>query len=417
MKALLISTYNAGGAGLATCRLHRGLLDIGVASQVLVQTKKRNDRAMIAPKTKVGKGIASLRQTLSGLPLHLYPQREDAMFSVPWLPSAIAPQVNQLNPDVINLHWISHGYLQIETIARFNKPIVWTLHDMWPFTGGCHYSQGCDRYMASCGTCPQLHSDKRWDLSRWIWQRKANIWKNLDLTIVTPSYWLAECASASSLFRNLRIEVIPNGLDTQRYKPMSRQLAREWLNLPQDKQLVLFGSANVNDRRKGWDLLQQALGSLSQSIWRDRIELIVFGFSELNIETDLGFKSYYLGELNDDVSLALVYAASDVFVTPATQDNLPNTVMEAIACATPCVAFKIGGMPDMIEHQQNGYLAQPFNVEDLAQGIVWVLENQERHQKLCECAEQKAKAEFSIERQARRYQSLFTELIDSTPKT
>lgn len=179
MKPLLISTSDASGAGLAACRLHKGLQSLGVTSQVLVQTKKRGDKEVIAPKTKLGKGIAGLKPTLSALPLYLYPQRDSAMFSLPWLPDVVASQVKQLNPDVINLHWIAKGFLQIETIAKFKKPIVWTLHDMWAFTGGCHYDQGCDRYMVSCGSCPQLHSDKDWDLSRWIWQRKAKSWKIL----------------------------------------------------------------------------------------------------------------------------------------------------------------------------------------------------------------------------------------------
>jgi glycosyltransferase involved in cell wall biosynthesis len=282
---------------------------------------------------------------------------------------------------------------------------------MWPFTGGCHYSQECDRYTDSCGACPKLHSHQSWDLSRWVWQRKGKAWNDLKLTVVTPSLWLAKCASSSSLFKDVRVEVIPNGLDTQTYKPITRQLARDLINLPQDKYLVLFGAMYPNsDRRKGFHLLQPALQSLSQSGWQERIELAVFGASEPNQATDMGFKSHYLGKFSDDISLAVVYAAADVFVAPSLQDNLPNTVMEAIACGTPCVAFNIGGMPDLIEHQQNGYLAQPFQVEDLAQGIAWVIENQQRHQKLCDRARQKALQEFTLEIQARRYESLYSEL-------
>jgi glycosyltransferase involved in cell wall biosynthesis len=166
-----------------------------------------------------------------------------------------------------------------------------------------------------------------------------------------------------------------------------------------------------SDRRKGFHLLQPALQSLSKSGWQDRIELVVFGASEPKEPADMGFKSHYLGRLSDEISLALVYAAADVFVAPSVQDNLPNTVMEAIACGTPCVAFNIGGMPDMIEHHSNGYLAQPYQVEDLAQGIAWVIDNRERHQKLCDRARQKAEQEFTLEIQARRYQSLFTDIL------
>ncbi|MEW6496178.1 MAG: glycosyltransferase, partial [Cyanobacteriota bacterium] len=268
-----------------------------------------------------------------------------------------------------------------------------------------------DRYNNSCGACPQLGSQKNEDLSRWVWQRKAKAWKNLNLTIVTPSHWLAKCASSSSLFQNLRIEVIPNGLDTQQYKPIPRQVARKILNLPQDKLLILFGAMYPNsDRRKGFHFLQQALQRLGATAWQNQAELVIFGASRPKEPIGLGLNAHYLGKLSDDISLAVVYAAADVFVAPSLEDNLPNTVMEAIACGTPSVAFNIGGMPDMIEHQHNGYLAKPFESEDLARGIVWVLENKERYQKLCDRARQKAEQEFTLEIQALRYKTLYSEI-------
>lgn len=406
MKVLHLNTSDIeGGAARSANRLHQGLQAIGVPSQMLVRAKFSADKAVIAEKAVITK----LGPPLNSWPLQLYPSRQRIMFSPQWLPDAIAPTVAQLNPDVVNLHWVCNGYLKIETIAKFNKPLVWTFHDMWAFTGGCHYSQECDRYTNSCGACPQLQSNKNWDLSRFVWQRKAKAWKHLDLTIVTPSLWLAKCARASSLFKNLRIEVIPYGLDTRSYKPVERQVARKLLNLPTDKQLVFCATS---DRRKGFHLLCPALQALSKSGWQDRIELVVFGSSPSENQIDLGVKTHYLGKLSDDISLNLVYAAADVFVAPSIQDNLPNTVMEAIACGTPCVVFNIGGMPDMIEHQQNGYLAQPYKIEDLAQGITWVLENTERHQKLCDRAREKAEQEFTLELQARRYLSLFTEIVD-----
>jgi glycosyltransferase involved in cell wall biosynthesis len=414
MKVLLISAFDTGGgAARAAYRLHCGLQIIGVSCQMLVQTKLSDDRTIVAPQTNVEKGIAKLGHTLDAIPLRFYRQRDKTEFSTQWSSDVILPRVVQLNPDLINLHGINEGFLQIETIAKFNQPIIWTLHDMWAFTGGCHYAQECDRYTDSCGACPQLRSSKNFDLSRWIWQRKSRAWKGTQLTLVSPSAWLAKCASSSSIFRNLRVEVIPNGLDTERYKPLNRQTARELLNLPQDKQLVLFGAINATSaRRKGFHLLQPALQSLCKLGWHDKIELVVVGSSQPDAETDIGFKTHYLGKLSDDISMALVYAAADVFIAPSTQDNLPNTVVEAIACGTPCVAFNIGGMPEIIEHQKNGYLAQSFEIEDLAHGVAWVLENRERHQKLGDRARKKAEQEFTEELQARRYASLFTEILD-----
>ncbi|NEO98674.1 MAG: glycosyltransferase [Symploca sp. SIO2E9] len=415
MKVLLLNTSDiTGGAARAAYRLHQGLQSIGIDSRMLVQYKSSNDNAVSAPTTRLEQSIARTRIAVDALPLKFYRQFENSTFSLKWLPDGIIPKIAQLAPEIINLHWTGEAFIQIETLAKLNRPLVWTLHDMWSFTGGCHYSGDCDRYTVSCGECPQLGSTRNWDLSRWVWQRKLKAWKNLNLTVVTPSSWLAKSASSSSLFQARRVELIPNSIDTQKYKPIKGQVARELLNLPQDKQLVLFGSLKAtSNKRKGFHLLQSALQDLSKSGWQHGLELVIFGASEPENPPDFGFKTHYLGTLSDDLSLALVYSAADVFVLPSIQENLANTVLEAIACGTPCVTFNIGGMSDMIEHQQNGYLAQPYKIEDLAQGIAWVLENQERHQKLSARARAKAEQEFTKEIQAHRYSSLFTEILAS----
>lgn len=412
MKVVLVNSSDTeGGAARAAYRLHQGLRGIGVSSQMLVKNKSSGDPNVISSQNTIANKFDKITSTLSNSPLGLYPERNPVIFSTEWMPDSLPDRVAKIDPDIINLHWVCGGYLQVESIPKFNKPLVWTLHDMWAFTGGCHYSEDCDRYTQSCGSCPQLHSHKESDLSRWVWQRKAKTWKNLNLTLVSPSIWLAKCASSSSLFKDFRVEVIPNGINTQKYKPINRHWAREILNLPQDKQIVLFGGAGgTGDRWKGFNLLVPALQSLSKSGWKDRIELLVFGSSQPEKPIELGFKAHYLGRLADDISLAIVYAAADVFVAPSVIDNLPNTVMEALACGIPSAAFNIGGLPDMIEHCSNGYLAKPFETEDLARGIAWVLENPERHQKLCVIARQKAEQEFTLEIQARRYLSVFSEL-------
>jgi len=412
MKVLLINSSDIqGGAARAAYRLHKGLKYIGVNSQMLVQKKSSDDKTVFAPKTKLSKGIARAKRSVDLLPLKFYPQRINTTYSLSWLADTIVPKVNEINPDIINLHWINAGFMQIETIAKLKRPLVWTLHDMWPFTGGCHYSGDCEGYLKSCGGCPQLGSSKNWDLSSWIWQRKAKAWRDLNLTIVTPSTWLANCARSSSLFKDLQIEAIPNGVDTQMYRPINKRVARELLNLPQDKQLILFGALRAtSDKRKGFHLLKPALEGLSKSGWKDSLELAVFGASQPENPPDFGLRTHYLGTCNDDISLALVYSAADVFVLPSTEENLANTVMEAIACGTPCVAFNIGGTSDMIEHEINGYLAQPFKVEDLAQGIAWLLENPERYEKLSYRAREKAEQNFTQEIQARRYLSVFNNI-------
>jgi glycosyltransferase involved in cell wall biosynthesis len=413
MKVCLLNySDGGGGAHIAAYRLHQGLRQLHVDSTVLVSEKTLDDITVLAKKNRLAKVWGKVAPILDRMPVSLYPIPNNLTYSAQWLPDRISPRIARINPDIINLHWVNSGYLQIETLAKFNKPIVWTLHDMWAFTGGCHYSGQCERYTNSCGACPQLESERDWDLSRWIWKRKSKSWKNLNLTILTPSQWLADCARQSSLFHGLRIEVIPNSLDTQCYKPIEPKLARDLLNLPQDKQFILFGSVHaISDARKGFQFLLPSLQKLSQTEGKEQIEILIFGASEPKDPIDFGFKVHYLGKQNDDISLSLLYSAADVFVAPSLEDNLPNTIMEALACGTPCVTFNIGGMPDMIEHRRNGYLAKPFDTEDLAQGISWVLSDQGRYQELAKYSRNKVEKEFTQEIQANRYLSLFEGLI------
>ncbi|MFM5901619.1 MAG: glycosyltransferase family 4 protein [Dolichospermum sp.] len=413
IKPLLINTNDInGGAARAAYRLHQGLKNIGVDSQMLVSNKDSDDHTVVGSTSKLSKGIGKLKPTLDSLPLQIYPQRDRSTYSVQWLPDNLAAQVAQLNPDIINLHWINAGYMQIETLAKFKKPIIWTLHDMWAFTGGCHYNKDCTNYTESCGACPQLYSNKEKDLSNWVWRRKAKAWKDLNLTIVTPSHWLADYARKSSLFQNLRIEVIANGLDAQVYKPIDQKIARNLLNLPLDRKLVLFGAIkSTSDRRKGFHLLEPALRKLSEDKnHKNDVELVIFGASPPSEVPNLGLPIHYLGRLNDDIALALLYSAVDVFIAPSVQDNLPNTVMESLACGTPCIAFDIGGMSDMIEHQQNGYLAKHFDIDDLVRGITWVLEDEERLRWLGGNGRKKVEQKFTLEIQAHNYLYIYENL-------
>ena len=413
MKPLILNTFDIeGGAARAAYRLHKGLQSIGLDSQMLVQTKSSDDHTVIGPQTKIQTGFGMIRPTLDALLLQLYPKRDNLIFSSAILPNNLVTKVANLNPDVINLHWVTRGFLKPKTIKHFNKPLIWTLHDMWPFTGGCHYDQGCSRYLESCGKCPLLHSSKNNDLSRWIWRRKQNAWKDVDITIVTPSHWLADCAKNSSLFHDYRIEVIPNGLDLNRFKPFDKHTAREILLLPQDKKLILFGAVNsTSDKRKGFQHLQSAMKNIDMNGWGNNFEVVVFGSSEPINSLELGLKIHYLGHLPGDIALSLLYAAADVMVVPSTQENLANTVMESLSCGTPCVAFNIGGMPDMIEHKHTGYLASPFNAEDLAKGIIWVLEDDERWQVLSHQARRKVEKEFDFQTAAKKYADLFEEIV------
>lgn len=410
LKVVHLSSYDIkGGAARAAYRLNIGLQAVGVDSVMLVQDKASDDDTILC---KNAGRHAALRPLLNKLPLLLYPKRTKGNFSPSFVSDNIQRTLNSFTPDIIHLHWINDGFLQIETLDTLGKPIVWTLHDMWAFTGGCHYDDGCAGYRDNCGRCPQLGSKKEYDFSRRIWLRKKKAWNNLDITIVTPSKWLLECAKASSIFSDRRMEVIPNALNIDVFKPLDIREARESLSLPEKKKLVLFGLAGaMDDNRKGFYFLMTALKELA--VHKDNLDLVIFGIPDLPWSPYTGLKSHCAGRIDDDTVLSKLYSAADVFVAPSLQDNLPNTVMESLACGTPVVAFNTGGIPDMVEHRINGYLAKPFDTADLANGIKWVLDVQERNNKLGAAAREKAVKKYSLERQARHYLRLYDELLEN----
>lgn len=409
MKVLHLSTSDLdGGAARAAYRLHQGLCEGGIDSQMLVRDRESLDNHVLVEKTLKTR----LGPMMNGMPLKPYKHRRADLFSPQWFPDTLAARVSSLNPDILTLHWVCNGFVQIETLARFNLPMVWVAHDMWPFTGGCHYAQSCDRYTQSCGSCPQLNSQVSQDLSHKVWQRKAKAWRDIDLTLVAPSHWFAEVMRSSSLFQHRRIEVIPHGLDLQQYQPLDKAFAREAFNLPRGKMLVLFGASSgvTNDPRKGFQFLQGALQQLSQTDWQDQIEVVIFGINQPQEPLDLGFPVHYLGRLRDEVSLVLAYSSADVMVVPSTHESFGQTASEALACGTPVVAFNATGPKDIITHQQDGYLSQPYEVEDLRQGLIWVLEDPDRHRRLCHQSRINAERAMPLSLQAERYQALYHNL-------
>jgi glycosyltransferase involved in cell wall biosynthesis len=376
MKILIVNASDIqGGAARAAYRLHESLLKEGEDSKMLVQNKNSGDWTVLGPNSKIQKGVNKLRPTLDSIPIKIYKNRVNTLFSTSWLGfSHIVDKINDINPDIVHLHWICGGMIRIEDIARIKKPVIWSLHDNWAFTGGCHIMGGCKKYKNKCGSCPALGSKKDKDLSRKIYSRKKKVFnQKKDITIVGLSKWIYDCSKSSSLLKNKRHVNLPNSINTKVFKPFSRIKSRELWNLPIDKKMILFGAMNATtDTNKGFKILVETLVNLDIN---NNIEFIVFGGREPKQPLGLNFKVNYVGSLTDDVSLSTLYNVADVMVVPSFQENLSNTIMESMACGTPVVAFNVGGNSDMIEHKVNGYLAIPFDTKDLKRGIEYIIHN------------------------------------------
>ena len=408
-----------GGAAKAAYRLHLGLKKIGLFSTMLVQEKQGEDQTVYGPETKVAKLLVKLLPYIDWFPAKFYKGASILNFTPAIVPGNAIRKIKRIGADVIHLHWIAKGFIRIEALKSLrNRPVVWTLHDSWAFTGGCHVPFECTRYMERCGKCPVIGSRTNYDLSRWVWRRKAKVLKGLDITIVAPSRWMGECARRSSLFKDMRVEVIPNGVDIDTYKPLDQDFCREVLSLPKDKKIILFGAMySTSDKNKGFDYLVSAFRRIAKTSYKNDVIAVVLGASAPEGELDFGLDVRFLGHLHDDTSMAIAYSAADVFVAPSIQENLSNMVLEAMACGVPCVAFDIGGMPDMIEHKRTGYLARPFQVEDLEKGILWVVNNNECRSELSSYCRHKVEEDFSDINAAQRYSELYDELISAESGT
>ena len=378
---------------------------------MIVQHKVTPDNEIDGPYLNPSKAFALLRPSLDSMLKLAYHKRTNEPFHSQWIPDLINRQVKKLKPDVIHLHWICRGFLNIKSLLHFHVPIVWTLHDMWPFTGGCHYSGNCNQYKVKCGRCPILGSLKENDISRWTWKRKSKIIPKLNLQVISPSNWMYSKAASSSLYGKIPKIIIPNGIDTERFRPVKHRDLRSLFGLPSNSRLLLFGAIDsIDDQRKGFHHLIECLHSLSLKVNREKVELVILGSPPSHSNKIFGFKINYIGKLNDEVSLSIIYSLCDVFIAPSIEDNLPNTIMEAAACGTPTVAFNVGGIPEMIKHKHSGYLAKPFSIENLSKGIAWVISMEKRLARLSENARCLAVKTFDIKNIVKQHLRFYNDI-------
>lgn len=383
IRVLSVSTSDSsGGAARAAYRIHKAVQAEGIDSRMFVKDKGTEDPDVLAlpgfiPTNPLYKAFDWVRNKVKNKWQHYqwgkYPDKRPYFMS-DLRSTDIGGALQKLDYDILHLHWVNLRFLPLDQLPK-DKPIVWTLHDSWPFCGVCHVPIDCTRYQGECGCCPQLGSAKMDDLSHQVWADKQRMFKDLDLHVVAPSHWLADCARKSSLFRDCDIRVIPNCLDTDTFCPGDRVEACRRFGLDPERRHILFGAMQaVEDKNKGFDYLVNALEQIGPELSADT-DLVVFGTSK-PIAAEIGdLQVSCIGLLTNQEDIVRAYRTADVTVVPSLSENLSCTIMESMACGTPVAAFAIGGNGDLIDHQVNGFLAQEKDCRDLAQGIRWCLDH------------------------------------------
>jgi glycosyltransferase involved in cell wall biosynthesis len=408
-----------GGAAIAVRRISEALIHSGINSKILVQKKSGNERTISEVSANFFSKISYLaRFTYDESYIRLFTKQERGRFSNPFPGIDISNYTLIKDADIINLHWINGGFLSLNSLYKLKslrKPIVWTLHDMWTFTGGCHYSLECGKYLNECTQCPSLLFPGKKDISNKIFNRKRKLFNDFNPSIVTCSKWLGDEVRRSSLLKDKKVYVIPNPLNTEPFKPANKNEAREKLGLNKDKYILLIGAMNLKDKRKGFVYLINALKYIEKNFIEQskNIELVTFGKFSKRTTDGLSYKIHELGVIKDEKTLIDLYNASDIYVAPSIQDNLPNTVAESIACGTPVVAFRVGGMPDMIEHMKNGYLAELNSYKDLAIGIITLMNDPGLINEMKTKCREKALKLFDNNEVANRYLRVYKNLLDT----
>lgn len=422
LKVLSVCTSLSGGAGRAAYRIHQGVRSLGVESRMLLKSGKSNDPSIITldeftPQNTFYKAYDWIRNKVKNKIQHLrwnrYPNR-DNIFMSDLRATDIHGALKKLDYDVLHLHWINQRFLPLEKLPT-DKPIVWTMHDSWLFCGICHYFFECEGYKWQCGCCPLLHSEKSNDLSNRIWQKKAEIYKKLNLHIVSPSRWLADCAKQSSLLGQFPVSVIPNCLDVTEFRPLQdNEFSPRWRKFQEkrfEKPFILYGAMNAaTDKRKGFANLLSALQILEKEGHINDFELIVFGAKETELEIDLRIPVHFVGYVNDIKELVSLYNLASVMVVPSLTEVFGQTASEAMACGTPVVAFQCTGIQEVINHKINGFLAKSYDSEDLAKGIMWCIENNQDN-RLGNAARDKVLKEYEYEIVGKKYKNLYESVI------
>lgn len=370
------SSKSAGGAAL---RLHNAFLESNIDSYILTLYADENDTERILFPSKTSKFISFLNNKIN-IHISRNNNKEFGLFSYTIIGNDVSKIRSIREADIIYLHWVQGEFLNVSSyrkLAKLGIPVIIFMHDMWSFTGGCHYSFSCLKYQTECYDCQIFPKHKYHDLSAKGFTKKKKLYSRYEnFYFVSPSKWLYDCAKESSLVRSKPVFHIPNILDETLFKPIDKVIAKRLFNLNEDDLVIAFGAVSINSPYKGWEYLQQALENLKNDTTMKNIVVLIFGKGlNFQIAKKIPFRTKFTGYLKDEYSAVMVYNAADVFVTPSLADNLPTTVLESLSCGTPVVGFNVGGIPEMITHKKNGYLAKYKDPDDLANGIRYCLEH------------------------------------------
>jgi len=405
----LVAGELSGGAARGAYWLHQAQRAIGIASTLLTNGRGDggDDSVVALGATPMQRAKCALLSRMGNLPIWIYRNRQPRIFNTGFAGINFTKLPEYRKADIIHLHWIN-GLVAMRTLRKVTKPIVWTMRDMWPLTGGCHYAIDCDRYKLGCGQCPQLGSNKSGDLTRLVVANKhASLPKQL--RVVGISHWLSACAEESRVFAGFPVHTISNNIDTRLFYPTPMDIARQALGLPLGKRIILVGAQRITDFYKGFDLFLKAM----QSVQREDVHVLTFGQDIGSGVSALNVNHTHLGFLSDTLSLRLVYAAADVFVAPSLMDAFGKTLAEAMACGTPVVCFNATGPRDIVEHLITGYKAKPFEPADLANGIQWVLGLSKEQQDALRChARERVVEQFDSQVIAHQYKVLYKGMLE-----
>lgn len=414
MKILLISQSDlVGGAARAAFRLNLALKKSSVESRMMVRVKKSDDKDVYSSNNNFWIFFDLLRFHLGQIIQKLQKSSNVNFHSGNYLPSNWSKDINSSDIDIVNLHWVAGETISIEDIGRINKPIVWTLHDMWAFCGSEHVVEDNEtaRWRTGYTKKSRRPSDFGLDLDKWVWKRKLKL-RHKNIHYVSPSSWLAACVKDSELLSFSNISVIPNAVDLSIYKPLDKKTCREILNIPQNKVIVLFGAmGGTKDKNKGYDLLKESLVKLSVHSDISNVHFVIHGQSEPSI-SDIDFlETTWLGHVNDDTTLAVIYNAADIMVVPSRIENLPQSATEAQSCGVPVIGFNCTGLPDAVENNRTGILVSAYDTLEMSNALERLISDEPLRKKYAHNSRQRAERLWSEEVIATKYKNLFSKIL------